>query len=71
MHVPENERLHVLLIPASSEALGNTVTTSGLSKTDVVNRAIQLYAFVTESQAAGNDLLLRTPEGEVERVRLI
>jgi hypothetical protein len=69
VHVPESERLHVLLIPASSEALGKA-TATGVSKTDVVNRAIQLYAFVTEQQAAGSDLLLRTPEGEVERVRL-
>lgn len=69
MHVPENERLHVLLTPASSDALGKA-TSNGVSKTDVVNRAIQLYTYVAESQAAGSDLLLRTPEGEVERVRL-
>jgi hypothetical protein len=45
---------------------------TGLSKTDIVNRAVTLYAFVTEQTTAGKDLLVRDGNtGEVERVRLL
>lgn len=67
---PES-RITVSINRAADEALSRLTDGSGLTKTEVVNRAVTLYAYVTESQAAGNDLLLRTPGGEVERVRLI
>ena len=67
---PES-RITVSMNRAADDALGRLTDHSGLSKTEVVNRAVTLYAYVTESQAAGSDLLLRNPEGEVERVRLI
>lgn len=45
---------------------------TGLSKTDIVNRAVSLYAFVAEEKAAGKELLVRDPaSAEVERVHLL
>ena len=45
---------------------------TGLSKTDIVNRAVSLYAFATEQLASGQDLLVRDRQtGEVQRIQLL
>lgn len=44
---------------------------AGDSKTDTVNRAVQLYAFIVAAQAAGQDVLIRTPgSDELEKIIL-
>jgi hypothetical protein len=44
---------------------------TGLSKTDIMNRAISLYAFVSEQLDSGQDLLLRDRQsGEMQRIQL-
>lgn len=66
------ERVTVNLIPQASRALAAAVERTGHSKTDTVNRAIQLYDFIVKTQADGNDVLLRAPgSDELEKIVLI
>lgn len=66
------ERLTVGFIPKAARELAELVTTTGLTKADIINRAISLYAFVTTELRAGRTLLVRDEEtGHVERVHLL
>jgi hypothetical protein len=40
------------------------------TETDTVNRALQVYAFLTHFTAQGCDLLLRHPDGELEKIQI-
>jgi hypothetical protein len=65
------ERITVGLIRKVSNQLEQLQST-GLSKTDIVNRSISLYAFVTAEQDAGNEILVRNDStGNLERIRLL
>lgn len=67
-----SERVTVGLIPKTVEELERLRTKTGTSKTDVVNRSISLYAFITEQIQAGRQIVLRDPQtGELELVHLI
>jgi hypothetical protein len=66
------ERITTSLIPRTVEELSRLQADTGLSKTDLVNRAISLYAFVAEQLAAGRDLAIRDREsGETQLVRIL
>jgi hypothetical protein len=48
------------------------VASTGLSKTDIVNRAITLYEYIDSQLQADNDLLLRDQKtGETQIIRLL
>jgi hypothetical protein len=55
----ELRRANVALIPRTQEALDATTRRTGLSKTDVVNRAVQAYAFLEEQWSAGARILVQ------------
>ena len=62
----------VALIPVAGDDLRHLQGWTGLSRTDLVNRAITLYAFVDTQLKAGRDLLVRdNATRETELVRLI
>ncbi|GAA1034749.1 hypothetical protein GCM10009557_40350 [Virgisporangium ochraceum] len=65
-------RLTVNLTPRAAEALDRLASTTETSKTDVVNRALQIYALI-EQLAAANDGQLRIvhSDGSVERIYLV
>lgn len=63
-------RTTVVLVPRAQEALDKTAERMGLSKTDVMNRAIQAYAFMEEQMTAGATVLVRRGEA-VEEVRFL
>lgn len=66
------ERITVALIPKAGADLQALQDRTGLSKTDIVNRAISLYEFFDAQIRAGNDLFLRAPEtGEIQTVRFL
>jgi len=66
------DRITVTLVPRAGEGLQNLVARTGLSKTDLVNRAITLYEFIESKMQAGNDLILRNGKtGETEVIRLL
>jgi len=49
----------VALIPKAGEDLQHLQDRTGLSKTDIVNRAISLYEFVDTELAAGAEMIIR------------
>ena len=66
------ERVTVALIPKAAGELQELVDRTGLSKTDIVNRAITLYEFFEAQLQAGNDLIIRDRKtGESQIVRFL
>ena len=65
------ERITVALIPKAASDLQSLQERSGLSKTDLVNRAIALYEFIDAQLREGKEVLIRdTAKGETQRVHL-
>jgi hypothetical protein len=56
-------RITAALIPAAASALDTACIVEGLPGVDIVNRALQLYAFVVQAHQDGNELLVRRPDG--------
>jgi len=66
------DRITVALIPQAAEDLQHLQNRTGLSKTDIVNRAVSLYDFVSTQLGEGRDLLIRDNETkETQVIRLI
>jgi hypothetical protein len=66
------ERITVALIARAADDLKSTQERTGLSKTDVVNRALTLYAFVDSRLALGDEIMIRHKRsGEMELIRLL
>ena len=69
---PLGAQITVPLIPRAWNELLRLQDRTHLSKTDVVNRAITLYAFIDERTRAGQEILIRDKETqEIQLVRLI
>ena len=64
----ETERITVALIPKAAADLQYLLGDTGLSKTDLVNRALTLYRFVQESIAAGREVIIRDKATGEDRV---
>jgi hypothetical protein len=56
-------RVTVNLIPRADAALTLAVELTGDSKTDTINRAIQIYAYLEHVKNEGADILLRDKDG--------
>lgn len=68
---PSFERITVSLIPGAAADLQSLQDRSGLSKTDLVNRAISLYEFIDAQLREGKEVLIRDPaKNETQRVHL-
>ncbi len=64
------DRITVALIPQAGDDLQRLQDRTGLSKTDIVNRAIAVYEFLESQLRGGNDLLVRDPQtDEVQIVK--
>jgi hypothetical protein len=64
------ERVTVNLTPRSSRALNETVERNGDTKTDTINRALQIYAFIEEIWHNGGSVYVRQqPDAELELIR--
>lgn len=69
---PSGERITVALIPKATDDLQHLLTVTGMSKTDIVNRAISLYEFFQSQIDAGNDIIVRDKEsGETQIVKFL
>jgi hypothetical protein len=64
-------RLTVNLTDKSMAALNDIMSVDGLSKTDAINRALQVYGFLGSELISGKQLLLRDADGSVEGLRII
>jgi hypothetical protein len=62
------DRITVALIPKASEDLQRLQDRTGLSKTDIVNRAIAAYEFFESKLRDGNDLMVRDPETDAVQI---
>lgn len=66
------ERITVALVPKASEDLQRLQDRTGLSKTDIVNRAISSYEFIEAELRAGRDLTVRDSQtGETQIIRFL
>ena len=66
------DRITVALIPQASDDLQRLQDRTGLSKTDIANRAIILYEFIDSQLKAGRDLIVKDQEtGESQLVTLL
>ena len=65
------ERVTVNLVARASRALQRVVDITGDSKTDALNRAIQVYAYLEEIESNGGDIYVRTSrDGELQLVKM-
>jgi len=61
------ERITVGLIPKVVQELDDLQRKTGMSKTDLVNRAVSLYSFIQEHLARGEELRLFDPKDQKEQ----
>lgn len=61
-------RITVGIIPKAWAELQRLVKTTGFKRTDVVNRAISVYAMVDDNVRDGYELVFRDPETGKERI---
>jgi hypothetical protein len=59
----EFHKVTVNLIPKAWDAANETATRLGLSRTDVINRALQAYAFLEQAVAEGAEIIVSRQGG--------
>lgn len=64
------KKVTVALVDRAADALDEVCDLTGGSKTDVINRAVQLYAFVERRLQAGDTLRLIDKDGVMRDVYL-
>lgn len=62
------ERVTVSLIPRTAAELARLQEETSLSRTDLINRAISLYAFISKQIEAGRELALHDPRDDTTRI---
>jgi Ribbon-helix-helix protein, copG family len=62
----DRERITVVLLPKAAAGLAALRERTGLSKTDLVNRAISLYGLID-----GNTPLIQAPDGTGQQVMFL
>jgi hypothetical protein len=67
----EFHKVTVNLIPKAWDAANETAERLGLSRTDVINRALQAYAFLERATADGSEVLVRSRDGHLEQVKFL
>lgn len=66
-----SERFSITLIPSAVRAVALLMSLTGLSKTDILNRAVQVYEFIEEQKQSGKEILVRDKDGTFERVHIL
>lgn len=65
------ERVTVNLMARASRALQQAVEITGYSKTDTINRALQVYAYLEEIDAKGGEVYIReSKDSELQLVKM-
>jgi hypothetical protein len=65
------ERVTVNLTPAAYRALERAVRLTGDTRTDTINRALQVYAYLEEITQGSGSIYVRTaPDAEPQRLRI-
>ncbi len=63
-------RVNVALIAEAVDAISKLQDRTGMKKTDLVNRALVIYEFLDAELRAGNQVLLRDPDGRDQLVKI-
>lgn len=64
-------RLTVNLVPRAHAAMLLAAQITGYSRTDTVNRALQLYAFAENEMSRGGEILIRSKNGETQLIKFM
>ncbi|MEU0936777.1 hypothetical protein [Embleya sp. NPDC005971] len=64
-------RFSVALISAAAKSMTYLLQRTELNKNDIVNRALQVYAYLEQRQEEGYDLFLHDENGNIERLRIM
>lgn len=65
------ERVTVNLVTRAVTALNSIVAQTGVSKTDAINKALQVYDYVQDHQSRGGAIYVREPDSnELVRLRI-
>ena len=65
------ERVTVNLIPRAWRALELATELTGDTKTDTINRALQIYAYMEQVNARGGSVYVKeAPDFEIERLKV-
>ena len=67
----EAHRLTVNLVPKASDALDHAAEALGLSKTDTLNRALQVHDWFLNEKAKGNRVLIKELDGGVTNIEFL
>jgi len=67
---PPAGRITVALVDRAATDLQATHERTGLSKTDIVNRAVSLYEFIDAELSAGSELIVRR-DGKDHIIKLL
>lgn len=59
------------LIPKAADDLAKVSEATGINRTDTVNRALQMYAFLVEQQVSEKLIMLQGKDGTVTQFRII
>lgn len=64
------ERVTVNLTPRAWHALEATVQRTGDTKTETINRALQVYNYLDELMHSGGAVYVQDPNGKPERLKI-
>lgn len=64
-------QITVTLQQRSLDDLDRVCESTGYSKTDAINRAIQIYALLEENSADGSQIIIRRPRGSTELIKFL
>jgi hypothetical protein len=67
----QTERITVNITRKTANSLNSRAIKEQVTKTDIVNRSINAYAYLAEIQDDGWNIILRNEQGIEERVRFL
>lgn len=71
-YAPATSRRSLALVAQAEAALARLLDANdGMTVTALVNRAILVYDFLEKEKTNGTELLLRSKDGTVERLRIL
>jgi hypothetical protein len=68
---PQLERVTVNLVPKASRALVDLAAMCELSRTDIVNRALQVLEYVERQRREGGTICVREPGGDLKLIEWV
>lgn len=64
------DRVNVALIEQAAQAIAKLQERTGLKKVDIVNRALSIYEFIDAELRAGNELVIKGPQGTEQVLKI-